>query len=268
MAVGPGRVSSVVTTQKEMGMDTNTASFRADRWWGSALITVGLVLFVVVGLTAFAMVRDPGGYYDDWTPSDDVEGPEASYEWTSAGLEVEFADTSEAGKTPIEQWRWDFGDDAVSSQPNPTHRFPEAGEWDVTLDVVDRDGRTSTAEGTVEVEPLGNASGDASIGLADVADKVVRSVDRASKGSVVVVLVVGLFIVLAMIGGRLVRYGVRLLRPDPDKIKVKLRPKELELVVADQTALEQPAEPDVARPNGNTAPVLTDGDREKEPAGV
>ena len=70
-------------------------------YWGSALVTLGLVLFAVIGLVAFAMIRDPGGYYDDWVPGDGIDGPEASYEWASAGLRVEFTDTSEIGDVPI-----------------------------------------------------------------------------------------------------------------------------------------------------------------------
>lgn len=215
-------------------MDVENSAHGAERWWGSALVTLGIVLFAVIGLVAFAMIRDPGGYYDDWVPDDGIDVPEASYEWASVGLEVTFTDTSEIGDAPIDRWRWDFGGGDVSSEPNPTHQFTEAGEWDVTLDVVDDNGRSSKAAGTVEVDAASAGAGDASIGLADMADKVVDSVDRASKGGLVVMLVIGLLIVLTLIGARLVRYGVRLLRPGPDKIKVKLRPKELELAVADE----------------------------------
>ena len=73
-------------------MQTENSAQRADRWWGSALITLGVVLFAVVALLAFFMIRDPGGYYDDWVPDDGIEDPEASYEWVSAGLEVRNGD--------------------------------------------------------------------------------------------------------------------------------------------------------------------------------
>lgn len=218
-------------------MDTNRRSESShERFWGSGLITLGLVLFAVVGLLAIGMIRDPGGYYDEWVPPDEIAGPEASYDWASSGLAVGFTDTSEIGDAPIERWEWDFGGGESSDEPNPTYSFTEAGEWDVTLDVVDENGRVSKAEGTVEVEPGGEASGDGGIGLADMADKVVDTVERSTKGGLVVALVIGLFIVLTMIGGRLVRYGVRVLRPDPDKIKVKLRPKQLELAVDERHA--------------------------------
>ena len=215
-------------------MQNQSLAERADRRWGATLITLGVVLFAVVALLAFFMIRDPGGYYDNWVPDDETEGPEASYDWTSTGLAVTFTDTSEPGDASIDRWQWDFGDGDVSSEPNPTHRFTEAREWNVTLDVVDDNNLSSSAEGTVEIEATEDRAGDGSIGLADMADKVVDSVDRASKGGLVVALVIGLLIVLTLMGGRLVRYGVRLLRPDPDKIRVKLRPKELELAVADE----------------------------------
>jgi len=212
---------------------------RAEQRWGSALITLGVVLFAVVGLLAFSMIRDPGRYYEEWVPTDEIEGPEASYEWASTGLEVNFADTTEIGDAPVRRWQWDFDDGDMSNEPNPTHRFTEAGEWHVTLDVVDEDGRSSKAEGSVEIDAAGDSTGDGSIGLADMADKVVASVDRSAKGTLVVALVIGSMVVLTLIGGRLLRYGVRLLRPDPDKIKVSLRPKQLELAVNDQAVNEQ-----------------------------
>jgi hypothetical protein len=244
-------------------MQNQSPAERADRRWGSTLITLGVALFAVVALLAFFMIRDPGGYYDNWVPDDETEGPEASYDWTSTGLEVTFTDTSETGDAPIDRWQWDFGDGDVSSEPNPTHRFTEAREWNVTLDVVDDNGLSSKAEGAVEIEATENHAGDASIGFADMADKVVDSVERASKGGLVVALVIGLLIVLTLVGGRLVRYGVRLLRPDPDKIKVKLRPKELELAVADEIEREHDRVEAIEQP-----PAIHDADEQRQDIGV
>lgn len=52
--------------------------------------------------------------------------------------------------------------------------------------------------------------------------------ERFAKGIGVVVLVVGLFLVMVMAGGRLLNHGVRAQRPLPERISVKVRPKELE----------------------------------------
>ena len=62
----------------------------------------------------------------------------------------------------------------------------------MTLGVVDDKGATSTAEGTVEIEPGATNEGSGGIGLNDVADKLVGTVERSSKGGFVVLLVVGL----------------------------------------------------------------------------
>lgn len=204
---------------------------RYERVWGTTLIVVGIVLLGVVFVAAFAITTDPGGYYDRWVPGDETKGPEASYDWASSGLEVGFTDTSKAGDAAIQRWVWDFGDGTGSNDPNPSHPFAEAGEWSVTLDVVDDNGLSSKAEGTVEIDPQAANSGDGAIGLNDLADKVTDTVERSAKGGLVVLLVIGMFVVLTMIGGRLILQGARVLRPVPDKVSVKLRPKQLELAV-------------------------------------
>lgn len=208
---------------------------RRERIWGTGLIVVGTVLLGVVVFMAFAIVSDPGGYYDRWIPAADTAGPEASFDWASSGLEVEFTDTSEIGDAAIERWVWDFGGGAESSNPNPSHRF-SAGESTVTLEVVDADGFSSRAEATLELEPGVTDSGEGAIGLSDLADNIIDTVERSTKGGLVVVLVIGLFVVLTMVGGRFISQGVRILRPLPDRISVKLRPKELELAVAEATS--------------------------------
>ena len=229
----------------------NQAEDRYGRLWGTGLIIVGVALLGVVFLSAFGIARDPGDYYDKWVPDNETAGPEASYDWASSGLLVEFTDTSEIGDAGIERWVWDFGDGAESNDPNASHRFAEEGEWDVTLEVVDDNGLSSKAEGTVEIESGAANSGDGAIGLGDIADKLIETVERTAKGSLVVLLVIGMFVVLTMIGGRVVRQGVRILRPLPDRISVKLRPKQLELAV-----LESKSDTAGATENHPTVPAF------------
>lgn len=224
-----------------------------ERWWAGGLIVVGTVLLGIVFFTAFSIVSDPGGYYDEWIPAEGPEGPDASFDWVASGAVVDFTDTSSTGDSDIIAWAWEFGDGTQSSDHDPSHRFTEDGEYTVTLDVVDGNRAASQATGTVEAGSEGPGSGTGVIGMNDLADNVIAAVERSAKGAGVVVLVIGMFVVLTMIGGRFVRQGVRALRPIPDKIRVKLRPKELELAVMDPTpampaAIEAPASPvDVTR---------------------
>lgn len=205
--------------------------FTTDRLWGAGLILAGVAVLAVVFVLVLNIARDPGVYYDEWVPDEGVSGPEAGFDWNAEGFTVRFEDTSEAGDHEIERWAWDFGDGNESSDPNPSFRFEGEGEWGVTLEVVDTEGLTSKAEADVAVEPGGSDSGEGSIGLSDMADKVVDTVERAAKGSLVVLLVIGMYLVLTMVGGRLLRQGVRILRPVPDRINMKLRPKQLDLAI-------------------------------------
>jgi PKD repeat protein len=215
-----------------------------ERWWAAGLIVLGTVLLGIVFFMAFSIVSDPGGYYDDWVPTEGPEGPEASFDWTSSGSVVDFVDTSSSGDSGIVVWAWEFGDGSQSPDPNPSHRFAEDGEYTATLDVVDGNGVTSQATGAVETGPEGPGNGTGVIGMNDLADKAIAAIEQSAKGAGVVVLVIGMFVVLTMIGGRLVRQGVRALRPIPDKIRVKLRPKELELAAMEPTTVT-PVTPEV-----------------------
>jgi PKD repeat protein len=206
---------------------------RYERWWSAGLIALGVVALGVAFIAAFAIVRDPGTYYDEWVPVDGPDGPEASFEWVASGRAVEFLDTSTMGDANLEQRVWDFGDGTESTDSDPSHRYATDGEYTVRLDVMDANGLTSQAEGAVSVEVGADTSGEGAIGMNDLAADLTDTVERAAKGGGVVLLVIGMLVVLTMIGGRLVRQGVRTLRPIPDRISMKLRPKELELAVAE-----------------------------------
>ncbi len=58
---------------------------------------------------------------------------------------IEFADLSEDtnGDGEIVAWEWDFGDETISLDRNPVHRYAEAGEYTVRLTVIDDRGAAS-----------------------------------------------------------------------------------------------------------------------------
>jgi PKD repeat protein len=56
----------------------------------------------------------------------------------------------------IEAWFWNFGDGSISTLQSPTHSYGTSGTYDVTLLVIDNDGRASapsTQEVTIENTP-------------------------------------------------------------------------------------------------------------------
>jgi PKD repeat protein len=200
----------------------------SERRWAIALIVLGATLLGVAFVFALRVALDPGGYYERWVPVAEADGPQAGYTWTSNGRRVTFTDTSAAGASELQQWEWNFGDGSTSTETSPSHRYPDDGEYTVTLRVTDVGGLDSRAQAGVTVQANTENTGQGELGLTDLADSVTATVERSTKGVVVVILVVGLFVVMVLAGGRVLKQGVQALRPIPGHISVKVRPKELE----------------------------------------
>jgi PKD repeat protein len=86
------------------------------------------------------------------------QAPDADYNWTCNGLTCQFTDASRDGDGSVVGWRWDFGDGGTSGEQNPSHAFPAAGTYTVTLTAADDDGAAdaSTADVRVEAPPPDN----------------------------------------------------------------------------------------------------------------
>ncbi|WP_215226545.1 DUF7507 domain-containing protein, partial [Echinicola shivajiensis] len=66
---------------------------------------------------------------------------------------VQFTSTTNGGISPY-TIDWDFGDGTSSSDENPLHTFPNAGNFDVELTVTDNEGTVNTYSQTVNVYPV------------------------------------------------------------------------------------------------------------------
>jgi len=53
---------------------------------------------------------------------------------------VDFTDLSTPGSSPVTSWVWDFGDGTISNDTNPSHIYPNAGSYNVTLLLTDANG--------------------------------------------------------------------------------------------------------------------------------
>jgi hypothetical protein len=235
------------------------------------LIVLGVGLLGVAFVAAFLIVRDPGASFDRWVPAEDVQGPEASFTWASSDRRVELSDTSSPGDADLVGRVWDFGDGTASEEPNPVHEYGEDGEYTIRLEVTDTTGQTSRAEAGVGVQAGTENSGQGELGLTELADSVTATVERLAKGIGVVLLVIGLFVVMVMAGGRLLKHGVRALRPIPERISIKVRPRELEREVhLDLTQQTDTATTGIATERGSSpaAPGATEPREERETLGV
>lgn len=68
----------------------------------------------------------------------------------AAPLRVDF--DSSLSKGDIAEYRWDFGDGIIDRVASPTHVFTAPGQYNVTLQVKDRNGIVDRATKTIEVE--------------------------------------------------------------------------------------------------------------------
>ena len=69
----------------------------------------------------------------------------------TAPLTVAFTDQSKDSDGHVVAVRWDFGDGATSTEPNPTHLYAAPGKYVVTLTAIDDNGATAEKTGKVEV---------------------------------------------------------------------------------------------------------------------
>ncbi len=96
------------------------------------------------------------GYIEHFTgppPPPVNQIPIASFEFSTAGLTVDFTDTSVDPDGFIVSWQWNFGDGNSSTQQHPTHTYTAANTYIVTLTVTDDDGDTDIAGHLVVVQP-------------------------------------------------------------------------------------------------------------------
>jgi len=69
-----------------------------------------------------------------------------------AGEPVSFTNKSNDPDGLIVEIKWDFGDGKTSTNKNPTHTFDKAGNYTVTLEVIDDDGASSKISKNVEIK--------------------------------------------------------------------------------------------------------------------
>jgi PKD repeat protein len=164
---GPFSCAEAATFTGQIGISPGTFSAGGDS--GSLIVTnnttrspVGLLfagsssrtLANPIGavLSYFGVSIDTGGGTEP--PPTGNTAPAAAFAYSCKGLSCSFTDqsTDDAGVTG---WSWTFGDGGTSSARNPSHTFPGAGSWAVTLTVNDAQGLSDSASRTVSCATRG-----------------------------------------------------------------------------------------------------------------
>ncbi|MBS1526278.1 MAG: PKD domain-containing protein [Bacteroidetes bacterium] len=69
-----------------------------------------------------------------------------------------FKDMSDAGANGVKAWLWDFGDGQTSIVQNPSHQYPNAGDYNVHLSINNENGCSSVYSQTIHITPKPVAS--------------------------------------------------------------------------------------------------------------
>jgi PKD domain len=196
---------------------------------GLFVLGLGLAVLLFTLSNALALVAAPGTFLQNQLPkTTQAAGPSAAFNWTSNSMDLAIQDTARQGDSAIRSWAWDFGDGNRTSGQNPgPHTYANPGAYQITLTVQDANGLQSIAIAQAQIVPSQPRSG---VGVATPSVSLPPGSLNFNNLLLPVgigVLTIGLFVVMAMVGGAITRAGWNLLKPRADMIRIRLKPKHL-----------------------------------------
>jgi len=202
---------------------------------GFGVLALGIAILLVAFGLSFSIASDPGEYIRSQIPEsgDEPQGPEASFRWTSDGYQVDFTDSSTRGNASIVSWQWDFGDGGTSGLPSPQHTYTRNGTYTVKLTVRDGNDLESSALSEVQVFPGNQGGGNSMPDFSDLGDVFNPSdlfgpITDLAVGVAAVSVTFLMLLIVWLVGASITKAGWNLVRPRPETIRVRIKPKHLE----------------------------------------
>ncbi len=196
---------------------------------GTVVLVLGIVTLMFVLVFAFGFIPTAGEYFEEQLPQEEVlEGPSTSFAFRVDNYTVDFTDTSDPGDADIVSWEWDFGDGDTSNSQNPTKTYSSEGHYTPKLTVEDENSKRSSAVAAdLFVGPDTQQAGSSMPDFGDFGFDL--DFTRMLLPLALAILVVGLFLVMAIVAGYVTKAGWNLIKPKPETVKVRIKPKDLEV---------------------------------------
>jgi len=205
--------------------------------FGVVLLLVGLGLLLSGFAIAFRIVSNPSGYIQAQIPpsiqQNATAGPRASFTFLVANFTVTFTDTSQRGDAAIAGWDWDFGDGSRSNLQSPQHTYSQNFSGFVRLAVRDAADKKSSGVGSVQAFRGASSQGNSTVDPGDIAGSIdFGAVVRPLMGILVAVAAVAttffMLLIMWLVGASIMKAGWNLIRPRPETIRIRVKPKHLE----------------------------------------
>jgi len=190
---------------------------------GTILLVVGVIILIFVFTNALDIIENPSEKLEEWAP-EDVKEPQSIFMWGTNDKSIEFIDSSTEGSSNIIKWRWNFGDGETSNSQNPSHIYSNYEIYTVSLEIEDENGKTDTATTKIPISDNESNEGTTQIGM-DFDLGLESTFDRM----IISGLYFGGFIILVMIGGRILIAGCQLIRPSVKIFRIKGKEDEKEI---------------------------------------
>jgi hypothetical protein len=195
---------------------------------GLAVLALGIGLLIFTFSHALAIASAPGDFFRSQVPQNQApKGPAASFRWDTNDFNATLQDTSRPGDAAITSREWDFGDGTRVSGPSPgPHRYTNASVYQASLIVRDANGKESRALAQVQVVPRQIRSGES---VADPTAGINLGFDLSGilQPVAITFLTFGMYVVMTLVGGAITRAGWNMVKPKPETIRVRLKPRDL-----------------------------------------
>jgi hypothetical protein len=195
---------------------------------GLAVLALGIGLLLFTFSHALAIASAPGDFFRSQVPQNQApKGPSASFRWDTNDFNATLTDTSRPGDVAISSRQWDFGDGTRVSGPSPgPHRYTNASIYQASLIVLDANGKESRALAQVQVVPRQIRSGE-SVGDPTAGINLSFDLSGILQPVAVTFLTFGMYVVMSLVGGAITRAGWNMVKPKPETIRVRLKPRDL-----------------------------------------